>query len=69
MSFAAKAGVLGDSKRLWCDVLKDPDLLAEVNKGNLEIECVSREEIDGVVQGLYKIERPFVAPMKQLLVP
>lgn len=56
-------------RKAFADTLKDPELLAEAKKANLEIEPVSGEEIDGVVQGLFKIEPAFVAKMKQVLVP
>jgi len=49
--------------------LKDPQFLAEAKKAKLEIEYVSGEEIEGVVQGLFKIEPAFVARLKQVLVP
>jgi len=56
-------------RKAFADTLKDPELLAEAKKANLEIEYVSGEEIDAVVQGLYKIEPAFVAKLKQVLVP
>ncbi len=49
--------------------LKDPEFLAEAKKANLEIEPVPGEEIESVVQGLFKIEPEFVARMKKVLVP
>jgi tripartite-type tricarboxylate transporter receptor subunit TctC len=56
-------------RKAFADTLKDPELLAEAKKANLEIEFVSGEDVDGVVQGLYKIEPAFVAKLKQVLVP
>ncbi len=56
-------------RRAFADTLKDPDLLAEAKKANLDIQYVSGEETEGVVQGLFKIEPAFIARMKQVLVP
>jgi putative tricarboxylic transport membrane protein len=56
-------------RRAFADVLKDPDLLAEAKKASLDIEYVSGEETEAVVQGLFKIEPAFIARMKQVLVP
>jgi tripartite-type tricarboxylate transporter receptor subunit TctC len=53
----------------FADVLRDPELLAEAKKANFVIEYVSGEELDGIIQGLYKIEPAFAAKMKQILVP
>jgi hypothetical protein len=50
-------------------LLKDPELLAEAKKAILDIQYVSGEETEGVVQGLVKIEPAFIARMKQVLVP
>ena len=56
-------------RKAFADTLKDPELLAEAKKANLEIEYVSGEDVDAVVQGLHKIEPAFVAKLKQMLVP
>jgi tripartite-type tricarboxylate transporter receptor subunit TctC len=49
--------------------LKDPEFLAEAKRANLDIQHVSGEETEGVIQGLFKIEPAFIARMKQILVP
>src|ERR671923_166903 len=56
-------------RRAFADTLKDPEFLAEAKKASLDIQHVSGEEIEGVVQGLFKIEPAFIARMKQVLVP
>jgi len=56
-------------RKAFADTLKDPELLAEAKKANLEIDYVSGEDVDAIVQGLYKIEPAFVAKLKQVLVP
>jgi tripartite-type tricarboxylate transporter receptor subunit TctC len=56
-------------RKAFADTLKDPELLAEAKKANLEIDPISGEEVEGIVQGLYKIEPAFIARMKQALVP
>ena len=56
-------------RKAFDDTLKDPEFLAEAKKAKLEIEPVSGEEIESVVQGLFTIEAAFVARLKQVLVP
>ena len=56
-------------RKAFADTLKDPELLAEAKKVNLEIEHISGEDVDTVIQDLYKIEPAFVAKMKQVRVP
>ena len=56
-------------RKAFADTLKDPELLAEAKKASLDIQYVSGEETDAVVQGLYKMEPAFVVRMKQVLVP
>lgn len=56
-------------RKAFAETLKDPELLAEAKKANLEIEYVSGEDVDAVVQGLYRIEPAFVAKMKQVRLP
>lgn len=56
-------------RKAFADTLKDPELLAEAKKANLDIDPISGEEVEAIVQGLYKIEPAFIARMKQVLVP
>ena len=56
-------------RKAFTDTLKDPVLLAEAKKANLDIDPISGEEVEAIVQGLYKIEPAFIAHMKQVLVP
>jgi tripartite-type tricarboxylate transporter receptor subunit TctC len=56
-------------RKAFTDTLKDPALLAEAKRANLEIDPISGEEVEAIVQGLYKIEPAFIARMKQVLVP
>ena len=56
-------------RRAFAETLKDAEFLAEAKKASLDIQHVSGEETEEVVQGLYKIEPAFIAKMKQVLVP
>jgi hypothetical protein len=56
-------------RKAFADTLKDPELLAEAKKANLNIDPISGKEVEAIVQGLYKIEPAFIARMKQVLVP
>jgi hypothetical protein len=56
-------------RKAFAETLKNPEFLAEAKKASLDIQHVSGEEIEAVVQGLFKIEPAFIAKMKQVLVP
>jgi hypothetical protein len=56
-------------RRAFDNTLKDPEFLVEAKKASLDIQYVSGEEIESVVQGLFKIEPAFIMRMKQVLVP
>jgi tripartite-type tricarboxylate transporter receptor subunit TctC len=48
-------------------VLKDPDLIAEAKKANLDIEPVSGEELQRIVNGLFKVDPALIEKWKQIL--
>ena len=56
-------------RKAFADTLKDSEFLAEAKKASLDIQYVSGEETEEVIQGLFKIEPAFIAKMKQVLVP
>ncbi len=51
------------------DTLKDPEFLAEAKKGNLDIEPVTGEQIETIVNELFKLDPAWVAKLKNILVP
>jgi tripartite-type tricarboxylate transporter receptor subunit TctC len=56
-------------RKAFADTLKDPEFLAEAKKGNLDIEAVAGEEIETIVNGLFKLEPAWVTKLKAVLVP
>jgi tripartite-type tricarboxylate transporter receptor subunit TctC len=56
-------------RRAFMDTLKDPEFLAEAKKGNLDIEPVTGEQIETIVNDLFKLEPAWVAKLKSVLVP
>ena len=56
-------------RKAFAATLKDPEFLAEAKKASLDIQHISGEETEEVVQALFKIEPAFIAKMKQILVP
>jgi tripartite-type tricarboxylate transporter receptor subunit TctC len=56
-------------RKAFSDTLKDPEFLAEAKKGNLDIEAVTGEEIETIVNDLFKLEPAWVAKLKAILVP
>ncbi len=49
------------------DTLADPAFVAEAQKGNMEIDPVSGEEIEKIVNGFFKTEPPVVNKLRELL--
>ncbi len=53
----------------FMDTLKDPEFLSEAKKGNLDIEPVTGEQIETIVNELFKLEPVWIAKLKSVLVP
>lgn len=66
---ATNKEILRTLRKSFLDTLKDPDFLAEMNKANLAVTPVGGETIDGIVSGLFKLDAPMVAKLKNVLVP
>ena len=49
--------------------MKDPEFLAEAKKASLDLNPVSGEEVEGTVQGFFKLPPDLVARLKEILVP
>jgi tripartite-type tricarboxylate transporter receptor subunit TctC len=48
-------------------VLKDPELIAEAKRANLDIEPVTGEELQGIVHRLFNVEPALIHRLKQIL--
>ncbi len=51
----------------FLDTMKDPEFLADAAKARLDIDPVSGEEIEKSVTGLFNLDPPLVAKLKELL--
>jgi len=56
-------------RRAFLDTLKDPELLADATKANMGISPVPGEEIENIVNGLFKIDAMMIPKLKGMLVP
>jgi tripartite-type tricarboxylate transporter receptor subunit TctC len=56
-------------RKALADTLRDPEFLADAKKSKLDIEPVSGEEMEKVVNDLYKIEPSMLARLKEVLLP
>jgi tripartite-type tricarboxylate transporter receptor subunit TctC len=56
-------------RRAFADTLKDPEFLADAKKSKLDIESVTGEEVQKLVQDLYKIDASTLARLKEVLLP
>ena len=56
-------------RKAFADTLKDPEFLADAKKSKLDIEPVAGEELQKLVQDLYKIDPSTLARLKEVLLP
>jgi len=54
-------------RRAFVETLKDPEFLAEAKKGNLELNPVTGEEVDRIVDGLFKTDATTIKKLRELL--
>ena len=54
-------------RKAFIDTLRDPAFLADAEKGKLDVEPVSAEEIERAIQGLFKLEPALVARLRTVL--
>ncbi len=54
-------------RRAFDQAVKDPELLAEAKKSSLDVEPMSGEELEGIVNGLFKLEPALIAKWKDIL--
>jgi tripartite-type tricarboxylate transporter receptor subunit TctC len=54
-------------RKAFADTLKDPDFLAEITKGNLAVDPISGEELEGIIHGLFKIKPETLSKLKEIL--
>lgn len=71
--YSIPPGVPPDSLRLlqraFTDTLKDPDLLTEAKKSDLEIQPIDGPNITKTFAKLYKLDQAMIAKLKQLILP
>ena len=53
-------------QKAFISTLKDPQLLAEAEKGKLEIDPIDGPGVEKMVNGLYEIEPAVVSRVKQI---
>lgn len=56
-------------RKAFLDTYKDPEFMAEAKKARLDIQAVTGEEMEQIVQGLFKLDPKQVARLKEVLVP
>jgi hypothetical protein len=56
-------------QQAFVKTLRDPDLLAEAKKADLEIEPIDGATTAKTFAGLYELPSPLIAKLKELLVP
>ena len=54
-------------RKAFADTLRDQEFLADAKRSKLDIEPVAGEELEKVVQDLYKIDPPMLARLKEVL--
>lgn len=53
-------------RKAFQDTMRDPELLADAEKSKLDIEPVSAAELEKTVAGLFKLDPPLVARLKEI---
>ncbi len=56
-------------RKAFADTLRDPEFLADAKKSRLDVEPVPGEELETLVQNLYKIDSSALATLKDVLLP
>lgn len=54
-------------RKAFLETLKDPSFVAEAKKSNLEVDPVSGEELERLIEGFFKLEPGLVAKLKEVL--
>ena len=54
-------------RKAFLETLKDPEFLAEAKKSKLDIDPVTGEEVERIIEGLFKLPPPLVAKLKDIL--
>ena len=54
-------------RKAFQETLKDPDLLADAKKARLDIEPVSGQEMEKMVNTLFKLNPRLIAKLKEIL--
>ncbi|MFQ5815939.1 MAG: Bug family tripartite tricarboxylate transporter substrate binding protein [Candidatus Hydrothermarchaeaceae archaeon] len=56
-------------RKAFMDTMRDPKFLSEAKKSKLEINPVTGERVEKIVQGMFKLDAKMVSRLKEILVP
>jgi tripartite-type tricarboxylate transporter receptor subunit TctC len=54
-------------RKAFLGTLKDPSFVAEAKKSNLDVDPVAGEELEKLIEGVFKLPPPLVAKLKDVL--
>jgi tripartite-type tricarboxylate transporter receptor subunit TctC len=54
-------------RKAFLDTLKDPNFVAEAKKSNLDVDPMSGEELERLIEGFFKLEPTLLAKLKEVL--
>lgn len=54
-------------RRAFAETVKDPEFLADANKANLEVNSALGEEVEKLIQGLFRLDPKLVAKLKEIV--
>jgi len=54
-------------RKAFMDTMKDPEFLADAKKSKLDLDPVSGEEVEKIVQSFFKIDSMIVAKLREIL--
>jgi len=54
-------------RKAFLETLKDPSFVAEAKKSNLDVDPVSGEELERLIEGFFKLEPTLLVKLKEVL--
>lgn len=54
-------------RKAFIDTMRDKEFLAEIKKLNLEVDPINGEELEGIINGLFRMKLETLAKLKEVL--
>lgn len=54
-------------RKAFIDTMRDKEFLAEIKKLKLEVDPINGEELEGIINGLFRMKLETLAKLKEVL--